>query len=361
MLLAVVAFACQKAKDEFVIKGNIAGAESGKVYLMKLGDTAPEVVDSATMEKGKFSFKGKMEVPDFMILRLNSDEIFAQFFLDNSKVIVEAKKDSLRKTKVTGSPTNDIFMSFSDEMTKTARQLSEVQSKYMKAAQSGNVSEADNARIDYQSLMENSMTYVKNFAKQHSNSVVGAFVTISQLYNQIEDEELDAIVNGFSPEIEKSKFVIQLKQIVEKHKVTALGAVAPDFTLNTPEDKPLTLSSLRGKVVLVDFWASWCAPCRQENPNIVKLYNQYHDKGFDILGVSLDRDKNDWLKAIKDDKLNWNQVSDLKYWDCEAARIYSVSRIPQSYLLDKDGVIIAKGDSIRGEGLAKKLAELFPN
>ena len=129
--------------------------------------------------------------------------------------------------------------------------------------------------------------------------------------------------------------------------------------MNDTEGKPVQLSSLRGKVVLVDFWAAWCGPCRQENPNVVRLYQQYHSKGFEILGVSLDRTKEDWLKAIAADNLTWIHVSDLQYWQNAAARLYGVNAIPQSFLLDKDGKIIGKG--LRGEDLANKLAEIFPN
>ena len=145
----------------------------------------------------------------------------------------------------------------------------------------------------------------------------------------------------------------------QEQKKTAVGAMAPDFTMNDPEGKPIQLASLKGKIVLVDFWASWCGPCRQENPNVVKLYQQFHSKGFEILGVSLDKTKEDWLKAIKDDNLAWIHVSDLQFWQNAAARLYGVNAIPQSFLLDKDGKIIGKG--LRGEQLVKKLTELFPN
>ena len=147
--------------------------------------------------------------------------------------------------------------------------------------------------------------------------------------------------------------------MVAEQKKTAIGAVAPEFSMNDTEGKAIALSSLKGKVVLVDFWASWCGPCRQENPNVVKVYQKYHSKGFEILGVSLDQRKEDWLKAVKDDNLTWIHVSDLQYWQNAAARLYGVNAIPQSFLLDKDGKIIAKG--LRGEQLEKKLAELFPN
>ena len=141
-------------------------------------------------------------------------------------------------------------------------------------------------------------------------------------------------------------------------QMPAVGTKATELSYKDPNGKEISLSSLKGNIILLDFWASWCGPCRQENPNVVKVYQQFHSKGFEILGVSLDRTKDDWLKAIKDDNLTWLHVSDLQYWQSAAARLYGVNAIPQSFLLDKDGKIIAKG--LRGDQLAKKLAEVLP-
>jgi peroxiredoxin len=222
----------------------------------------------------------------------------------------------------------------------------------------GNTEAGDKAKIDYQAMIDNNKVFTKNFIKEHSNSVVAPFI-LMQLVSQLESNDVEEMVSKFAPEIDKSEYVVKLKEYIQEQKKTAIGAVAPDFTMNDTEGKPVALSSFKGKVVLVDFWASWCGPCRQENPNVVNLYKQYHGKGFEILGVSLDRGKDEWLKAIKDDNLTWTHVSDLQFWQNAAARLYGVNSIPQSYLLDKDGKIIGKG--LRGEQLAKKLAELFPN
>jgi peroxiredoxin len=359
LVLALAVVSCQTAKDKFTIKGSITGAETGKVYLQKLVDGQPVNVDTTDLVGGKFTFEGKMEMPDFRILRLNDQDYFAQFFLENASISVKAKKDSLRNTKVTGSSSQDVFQIYINEMERLNKEVMALQEKYQGAMASGNTSDAEKVKIDYQAMIDNNKVYTKNFVKEHPNSVVSAFVTLSQLAGQLEDEELESLTNSLAPEIEKSEYVVKLKEMVAEKKKTAIGVEAPDFTLNDPEGKPIQLSSLRGKVVLIDFWASWCAPCRQENPNVVKLYQQYHPKGFEILGVSLDRGKEEWVQAIKDDQLAWLHVSDLQYWQSAPARLYGVNAIPQTFLLDKDGKIIGKG--LRGEKLEQKLKELFPN
>jgi len=358
LVFALAAFSCQSAKDEYSIKGSIDGVDKGKVYLQKIVNGQPKTVDSTDISGGKFAFKGKLEIPDFRVLRLNDRDYFAQFFLDNANITVAAKKDSLRATKITGSPTNDVFKTYVAEMDKLSKDVMALQGKYQNAMASNDQDAANKAKIDYQAMIDNNKVFTKNFIKEHSNSVVSAFI-LMQFASQLESKEVEEMVGKFAPEIEKSEYVTQLKEFVQEQKKTDDGAVAPDFTMNDTEGKPVSLSSFKGKIVLVDFWASWCGPCRQENPNVVKLYQQYHSKGFEILGVSLDRGKDEWLKAIKADNLTWTHVSDLKYWQNAAARLYGVNSIPQSFLLDKEGKIIGK--SLRGEELAKKLAELFPN
>ena len=359
LVFALAVVSCQSVKDEFSITGSIAGVETGKVYLLKFVTGQPVNVDTADVVGGKFAFKGKMPMPDIRLLRLNEKDYFAQFFLDNASITVKANKDSLRSTKITGSPTQDIFQIYVSEMEKLSKEGLALKNKYYTAQNSGNNAEAEKAKIDYQALFDNNLVFTKNFVNEHPTSIVSAYVSVSQLAAQIKEDELEAIVSKFPAELNTSEYVVKLKELIQEQKKTAVGTIAPDFTMNDPEGKAIQLSTFRGKVVLVDFWASWCGPCRQENPNVVKLYQQYHPKGFEILGVSLDREKDKWLKAIQDDKLSWIHVSDLKFWQNAAARLYAVYNIPQSFLLDKDGKIIAKG--LRGEQLEKKLKELFPN
>jgi len=200
---------------------------------------------------------------------------------------------------------------------------------------------------------------LKQFIETNPHSFIGLEQLMDFAGNIVDAPTISPMYNSLATDVQNTPSGLEFKKILEIANTTSIGAMAPVFTQNDVNDQPVSLASFHGKYVLVDFWASWCGPCRGENPNVVKAYNQYKGKNFTVLGVSLDRPgkKDDWLAAIKADGLAWTQVSDLKFWDNDVAKLYGIKSIPQNYLLDPTGKIIGK--NLRGDDLNKKLAELF--
>lgn len=357
-VLAVAWASCQTGAGKYSISGTITGENTGKVYLVKAEKGQPVAIDTAEIKDGRFRFEGEADIPELHYLRLNDKDYFAQLFLDNEDIEVVAFKDSLDATKVTGSSETDVLNSYLAELRVIGAKMNQYRKDYSKARAEGNQQEMERIQVDADATAENMKIYAKNFVKENRTSAVAPFITLSELAPKLEYQELKSLVDTFPSELDSTVYMKELRAILSKQSKTAVGVVAPDFTMNDQEGNPFTLSSLRGNYVLIDFWAAWCTPCRAENPNVVSAYNEFKNKGFEILGVSLDRDKEAWLKAISDDKLTWKHVSDLQYWQNAAARLYGVNSIPHSVLLDKEGKIIAK--NLRGEALHEKLKELMP-
>ena len=349
-------FSCAKPEG-FVIKGQIQGKDTGEINLLKYSNGRYITEDSAKIVQGKFVLKGKTDLPELRMISIGPRQVVAQFFAENGDISVKINMDSVNKAEVKGSKSNDDFSLLTKEFMNNAKETQIYQQKYMDAQQRGNADGMKQAKIDYEAMIENQKVYARNFIHEHRKSTISPLIVLMQFSQDINAHDIDTLINFLDPSIRSSIYVAELKKMSDKLKTSEAGALAPDFTLNTPEGMPFSLSSLRGKIVLLDFWASWCKPCRNENPNVVLLYNQFKNKGFDILSVSLDKEKAPWVKAIADDKLTWHHVSDLKFWQSDVAVKYGVQSIPYTLLLDKDGKIIAK--NLRGEALSKKLEELL--
>lgn len=357
-LIALAMISC--TKEGYKINGKIEGATDQTVLLQFVKDNELFTSDSTSMKGGKFTFKGSVEVPDLVAIDFTQSGERIILFIENSAIEISGTADNVMASTITGSKTHDILLDFNNQQEEKTQKLMEINFRYQAAAQDGILTPALEEELFAEYTMENDkyLAFIKDFVKTNNSSVVAAYITLRHLANSIETEVLDSIVSAFPKEIQTSPFVKHLNDQLEVDKRTAIGQLFIDFKQTDPMGNEVSLSSYVGeKYILLDFWAAWCAPCRKENPHLVKLYSKYNAKGFEIFGVSLDREHAAWVEAIKNDGLTWPQVSDLGGWDNPVARLYGVMSIPANLLLDREGKIIAK--NLRGEELEKKLVEIF--
>ncbi|MEI7490682.1 MAG: TlpA disulfide reductase family protein [Bacteroidota bacterium] len=355
LFIGAILASCAGKKDSFTISGKIIGIDSGTVYLQKYEVSDWVKIDSAKLQKGSFTFKGKIGLPEMWFIT-DKSKLFLPVFVENANINIEVYADSVDKANISGSATHDLFKKYQKQSDSLNKLMETCYKEYRAAKEANDTLKMKKADSVSDALDKAVKTNVVAFAKSNPASVVGPYLIMRSAY-QFELPELEESAAIFDTSLNTSTYVQTIKKRIDILKSVQIGQVAPDFTMNDTTGKPLTLSSLKGKVLLVDFWASWCGPCRGENPNVVKAFAAYNKKGFDILGVSFDKDHAKWVKAIKDDGLIWNQVSDLQGWGNAAGKLYGIMSIPANVLLDKDLKIV--GRNLRGEDLTKKLAELL--
>jgi peroxiredoxin len=359
LLLFSVILKAQKPFS-FTINGEITKYTKKYVYLNHKWDNK-DFVDSLPVKNGKFSFTGKSEEPNMYWFNTENN-INAQpnfiFFVDPGKISVKLKGDSIFAGTAVGGQTQKDQMEYQGIISSFVKKQMDLQTEYNQAQGSGRNDILTAINGKYQDLNKEYIASMVNFVKAHPKSAISGWIIYRDLNNpNIPIEHSIEAASYLDKTFVTTKFGKLATERIELLKGSMVGNVATDFSQNDVNDKPVKLSSLRGQYVLVDFWASWCRPCRMENPNVVAAYNKFKDKGFTVLGVSYDSDKNRWMGAIKEDGLTWPQVSDLKGWGNETAKLFNITGIPSNLLLDKEGKIIDK--NLRGQALELKLEELL--
>lgn len=360
ILFIVLALAASCSKEpKFVLTGTIDGADQGTVILQKRIPGGYSVIDTAVLEKGTFKMEGVIDYPQIVNLALKDKRGGLNFFIENSEITIHGNADSLYLASVTGSQTQSEFETYKASFEESNAEMSKIYDRYREARMAGNEDLAASIEKELEDLDSKQTEMKKQFIANNPASFVTPSV-LNEISYYLEADEMERLLGKLDTSLNKVQTVTTLRERLVNLKAVAIGQKAPDFTLNDPDGNPVSLYSKIGgknKLLLVDFWASWCSPCRQENPNVVKVWQAYNKKGFDVFGVSLDQSRDGWVKAISDDKLTWTHVSDLKYWDCAPAKLYAVSAIPANFLIDENGVII--GHNLRGDALAEKVKEVL--
>ena len=371
MLLGMVPIAVMGQSKNFTFEGKIGNLNPpAKVYFEYMYQGQSQM-DSATVKEGSFTFSGLTEGPAAarMFLDYTGQGLPAAaraghmllFYIDEGTVRIESK-DSLQNIQFVNSAVNDAHQAYLDQIGGPIQELGRKMSTRFTAAspeQQKDTAFVNNLNREYRALMAERAKKQLNFVREHPDSYFSVVALTEAAGSQMNVSQIEPLFLSLNENIRNTADGKAFAKRIEAATTTRVGSVAPNFTQNDVNDKPVSLSDFRGKYVLLDFWASWCGPCRGENPNLVRAYARYKDKGFEILGVSLDQKgkKADWVAAIEKDGLTWINVSDLRSWSNEAAVLYGVRAVPQNYLIDPKGIIVA--GNLRGEALDAKLSEIF--
>lgn len=357
ILLSMVlgtAQAQQQKPAGFHIEGHVKGINEKSLVSITDANKPTDTLARGVVRGGVFVLNGHLNEPSLIILNFSSAQKKFSLFIGNESVTISGDIENLAALQVKGSSSEADFVAFEQTFNNYFAQLNQL--SQLSNTPEG-ASKRDSIGQAYQKVAMEIQSGVDHFIQQRNSSYVSPFLLV--VVNQLSDDVflLERRYNSLSPDVQQSVYGSYIREQIDNGKVGAIGTEAMDFTQADTAGLPVSLSSFKGKYVLVDFWASWCKPCRMENPNVLSAYERFKTKNFTVLGVSLDRSRDAWIKAIADDRLVWSQVSDLKFWNNAVAQQYRIQQIPQNFLIDPNGKIVGK--NLRGADLDSKLCALL--
>ena len=356
-IILTLTVACS-SENGYYIDGSVNVSDNTKVYILQADqNNQPYIKDSTTVQLNRFNFKGVSVTPEISYIQVEGVNGYVLTILEKGNIKAEIFKDSISKSIVTGTTSNDDFIKYKLETKSLVDNMNRISFSAQDAIMNGDVEIAQKLEKEYKRKEQEDLLYEWDFINSNLNSYMSALLLeVFMIENKVNKDSIIETYERFSNRIKLSDVGNNIADLLSQYEnPIEVGETAPDFTAPSIDGSNITLSQVTksNTVTLLDFWAAWCRPCRVENPNLVRLYKKYNQNGFDILGVSLDRTKEQWEKAIEDDNLLWTQVSNLSFWNDPVARRYSIRAIPQSYLIDNTGTVIGK--NLRGNDLEERI------
>ena len=354
LISLIVACAQNELTTKFTINATIKGLTDSKVYLKKYAKSGFMVVDSTTSKNGIIQFEGEVGLPELYRIYLDTQDFVIPVFIENTTITITSDITNSESAKIKGSVSDSLLKNLYGQLNNIDSVNKPLYNAYKAASEKSDKKLMKELDVKLSEVASQQQSAMKTFIKEHKNSTVSAFILYKYLSGELGYHELDSLKKSLDGSLEKSVYIGFLNEQLGILRKIQVGQPAIDFTMPDPIGKSIKLSSLYGKYLLIDFWASWCPNCRDENPELVKFFNEPHPNGFLILGVSFDTKRDNWLKAIHQDNLTWLHVSDLQGWGNAAGEIYGIRAIPSNILLNPQGIIIGKNLSI--EEMRKKIA-----
>lgn len=359
-LFFLILFSCSTEPGKYKISGNIDAKDGLKVYRVVADiNNQPQIIDSTVINSNKFEINGVALTPSISFIQVESFSFSLPIIVEEGNVKVKIIKDDIGSSKISGTTSNDHFNDYKFETKEFVEAIDLIKTDIQKAAQEGNNALVKDFQDYYKNVQDQIYSYELEFLKRNYDSYLSIILLDRFIASKVLSisEAID-VFNLMTERIQNSDIGIKLKSTFDNpDQPIDIGYYAPNFTAPNPDGQMKSLNDMLGKVTLLEFWASWCGPCRRENPNLVKIYKKYKDLGFNIIGVSLDKSMPQWTKAIEDDYLTWDHLSNLKFWQDPIARLYKVRAIPASFILDEKGLIVSK--NLRGYQLEAKISELI--